>query len=598
MKLRHTDRWVGVSLAVLYFVMLCGTLDIGFPRDEGFYFKAGELYSRWFDELLDNPRNAFRKETIDKHFAYNGEHPALTKILFGLSWRLFGKMRDVVDEPWTRRWYEDGHVPYPILGLLRESTAFRLPALIIASLLVFMIYRFSAEFFNRRVALAATAAYMFMPHAFWHSHLSCFDIPVTAGWFFTAWAFLKAEYGGGWRWAVITGLAWGLALSVKHNAFFIPAVFLFWWLVVHRKDVAFERSSGGIRVRLPAIPMAFLAMLLISPVVYYVLWPRLWYEPIQHFKWYFNFHAHHVMYWAYYFGWLIAKPPYPWGFSFVMSAMTIPGPTVVLGLVGLIRGFYQWIHRKVNNWAKRIKEPESGLVFFVFLNFFIPFMLIANPKVPVFGGTKHWLPGVPFFAIFVGIGFDFVLSSVVSDYIQLFSRFRQWIVTGVVAAFLVPAIFDTFHEHTNGSTYYNAFFGGRGAMGELRMQREFWGNTAFSALPWLNENAREGAKVNFHDTAWDSIRVYWRDGLLRRDIISWGDPTNADYYLFHWHKEFLDDEERVRQARGVTVPVHVIAADGVPLLNVWARRPPKREQSEAPIRGIRAIRELMPVVQP
>jgi hypothetical protein len=167
-------------------------------------------------------------------------------------------------------------------------------------------------------------------------------------------------------------------------------------------------------------------------------------------------------------------------------------------------------------------------------------------------------------------------------------RVRNALFALAAASFLVPAVFDTLHNHANGSTYYNAFAGGYGAMGELKMEREFWGNTAASALPWLNENAAEGAKVNFHDTAWDSIRTYWRDGRFRKDLISWGDPTNADYYLFHWHKEFLDDEENVRQARGATVPVHVVAADGVPLLNVWPlgrKAPPKREAPAPPTKA-------------
>jgi len=106
------------------------------------------------------------------------------------------------------------------------------------------------------------------------------------------------------------------------------------------------------------------------------------------------------------------------------------------------------------------------------------------------------------------------------------------------------------------------------------MQREFWGNTAFSALPYLNAEAPPGAHVDFHDTAWDSVRMYRRAGLLRADIVPVWDYKQADFYLFHWHKEFLDLEAEVKRDFGVQVPAFVVAQDGVPLLNVY-RRPPR-----------------------
>ncbi|MBM4397723.1 MAG: glycosyltransferase family 39 protein, partial [Deltaproteobacteria bacterium] len=414
----RADRFIGIGLAALYFVLLCSTLDIGFPRDEGFYFTAAEQYAKWYDDLLDDPKTAFRKETVDKHFGYNGEHPALPKMLFGLSWRLFGDIKSVDEVPNIRHWYDGGRNPEPILPIMRESTAMRLPALLVASWLVYLIMAFGTRYFGRRVGIAAAVAYMFMPHAFWHAHLSCFDTPVAVMWFLTAYCFIRAETGG-WRWALLTGVAWGLALSTKHNAFFIPPTLLIWWLIAHRREFGLSRADGGVGIRLPAIPLAFVAMLVVAPVVYYLLWPRLWHEPIRHLKWYFGFHANHVMYWAYYWGWLYTKPPYPIGFSFVMSAMTIPGPTVLLGIVGMLRVAYEWAVRTGARFAgslRRIAESlparQPGVVLFVFLNFFIPFAVIANTKVPIFGGTKHWLPGVPFLAILAGLAFELVLASV------------------------------------------------------------------------------------------------------------------------------------------------------------------------------------------
>ena len=199
-----------------------------------------------------------------------------------------------------------------------------------------------------------------------------------------------------------------------------------------------------------------------------------------------------------------------------------------------------------------------------------------------------------FLALFAGMGFEIVAGAVKVLY-ERYGRPRMRIsraaLTAVCAVtILVPCAYDTFHGHTNGSTYYNALFGGYGAMGRHRMQREFWGNSAFSALPWLNEHAKKYAHVDFHDTAWDSVKMYWRDGILRRDIKPLWNSKKADYFLFHWHKEFLDLEERARKDIGNVVPVHVIEQDGVPILNVY-ERPPK----EKPPRTLPVVRPQAPI---
>lgn len=583
---------IGAGLAAFYFVLLLLTLDIGVPRDESFYFSAGEQYARWFDDLLEDPGKAFQRETVDKRFANNPEHPALPKILFGLSWRLFGSMLDPEEAPHSRHWYDAGKPPETQLGIMSESTAMRLPALVVSSFLVFLIFLFGEEFFNRRVGLAAAAAWMFMPHGFWHAHLACFDMPVTAMWFLTGYCFLKAERGG-WKWALLTGVAFGLALSTKHNAYFIPPLLGVYFLLSRWRRFGVGRGDGDTGIRLPAIPLAFPAMLVVSPLIYYALWPNLWYEPIEHLKWYFGRHANHEYYWAYYFGTLYTRPPFPISFPFVMSAITIPLTTLVLFVVGLVAvvrdrlaGMKGWV-------VDRLPVRQPGLVLFVFLNLLVPFLVIAVPSVPIFGGTKHWMHGLPYLALFAGLGFEVfyrATAGLCERFAVLQGRGRRALLVGLASgAFLALPVWSTLHGHTNGSTYYNVLVGGFGGMGEHGLQREFWGNTAYSALDYLNREAPEGARVDFHDTTWDAVRMYRRDGLIRKDIMPVWDYKRADFFLFHWHKEFLDLEAEVKSHFGVTVPDFVVAQDGVPLLNVY-RRPNAVDRRRKALDAIRKMK--------
>lgn len=575
-KLVLPRPWTMAALALSfgYFLLLAHT-EVGFPRDEGFYFSAAEQYSRWLDDLFEDPVKAFSREVIERRFSANPEHPALPKFLFGLSWRIFAKFEA---DSSANFWYDGGRPPKPILGLLDEASAMRLPAWLLASWLVFMVYRFGAYFFSPRAGFIASFAWAFMPHVFWHSHLACFDIPVTAMWFWTSYCYLRAEKGGGWKWAVLTGVAWGLALSTKHNAFFLPPLFLFHFLVTRLREFRLYRTADGrVSLQVPTIPASWLAMLVISPVIYYVLWPKLWFDPIGHLKWYITRHAEHEYYWAYYFGVLHTKPPFPLEFPFVMSAMTIPAPTILLFFAGLIILITNSLKKNAQFFgASSLADGHAShatVLIFVFLNFFLPFAVIAHPKVPIFGGTKHWIHGVTYLALFAGVGGDWVLREVAAMVSALRQGLWPRIVSAVAALILGSTlIFETLHGHTNGSTYYNAVFGGFAAMGDLKMQREFWGNTAFSALAYINENAPPGARVDFHDTAWDSVRMYRRVGLLRPDIVPVWDYKQADYFLFHWHKEFLDLEAEVKQDFGAKVPTYVVAQDGVPLLNVYRRK--------------------------
>src|SRR5690554_3395221 len=70
------------------------TMQMGFPRDEGFYFHAAHQYIGWFEDLWKNFQagnlgESFKQANVDKHWNYNPEHPVLMKSLFALSHKLF-----------------------------------------------------------------------------------------------------------------------------------------------------------------------------------------------------------------------------------------------------------------------------------------------------------------------------------------------------------------------------------------------------------------------------------------------------------------------------------------------------------------------------
>ena len=163
---------IGGSLAVAYLAVLLGTAaDIGFARDEGFYFTAADRYQQWFDILFKKPAEAMKKEVVESHWDMNAEHPPLAKVAFGLSNRLFNHK----------------------LGWLQPSTSYRLPGMICGAVLLYLLFLFTAKRFGELEAFLASAFLALMPGFFYHSHLDAFDVPVTLAIFATLYAFEKSR---------------------------------------------------------------------------------------------------------------------------------------------------------------------------------------------------------------------------------------------------------------------------------------------------------------------------------------------------------------------------------------------------------------------
>ncbi|MFT7579681.1 MAG: hypothetical protein ACI9MR_001347 [Myxococcota bacterium] len=90
----------GVGLFVGTLTLLLATLDMGFTRDESFYFRYAGDYQKWFvsieqadttpDEQAARERVFSRKGVLGA-WSGNFEHPPLMKTAFGFSWRIFAR---------------------------------------------------------------------------------------------------------------------------------------------------------------------------------------------------------------------------------------------------------------------------------------------------------------------------------------------------------------------------------------------------------------------------------------------------------------------------------------------------------------------------
>jgi hypothetical protein len=485
------------------------------------------------------------------------------------------------------------------LQFMRESTAMRFPAWVMAGLLIALIFLLGTQWFGPWAGLFAALAYLFVPRQFFHAHLCTFDTAVTTMIVATIYAFWRSLESR--RWAIACSVIWGLALLTKLNAFFIPLPLLAWWLLTSPPKLYRNRSNGsqkksaviaavgilatasaffllgmpaalctgliwgivtGIRIQLKSIPAAFLWMPPVGLTMLFVMWPLLWYDTAQSFTQYVSFHLNHVHYLQMYFGQILAVPPFPVSYPFVITALTVPLVLLVLFGVGAVTIFVT--HRQ---------EVELRIRWMVALNLAFGVTLIALPETPIFGGIKHWLSSMVFFAIIAGYGFDWLRK-------QFLARLPQPAALQALCSLLLAGLLlsssvaDSLQYRLFGTAYYNEIAGGVRGASENGMHRQFWGYASRYALDFVNEHAASGSHVAFHNTTWDAMAWYQRDGLLRQDLRWRRDPSvfcrKGNYYLFHHQKSFAQDQLNAWEHMNSQVPDDIISVDGVPMLSIYS----------------------------
>ena len=395
----------GLLCLVTTGVLLVAGRNEGFTRDEGYYFDAAEQYWAWYGELGDaiaagHPARALNRQSIDRWFGNNHEHPALMKTLSGISWRFLHRC----DCPRQGGRHPVGYRHrHRTLGLLSEAEAFRLPANLFAGLMVAIAFLFGAQAWSRRAGLIAGVLSIAAPRIFFNAELDCFDAPVAATWLFAVYAYWRALDEPRWGWRA--GLAFGLAMATKHNGFFLPFVFLAHYLWVRR--------DAWLRLRMPPLPALFIWLAVLGPLVEIAHWPWLWFDTVARLREYFAFHMHHVYYNMEYLGANYNKPPFPKLYPVVMTALTMPATTLALALGGAVALVRSWLGARLSpppesaepaTWTRPIGGRSTSPGLLVGLNAIFPMAIISLTGAPIFGATKHWLAAIPFLALLAGVG--------------------------------------------------------------------------------------------------------------------------------------------------------------------------------------------------
>jgi len=542
------DHLFGFFLAAAYIAILIATADnLGYARDEGFYFRASETYAKWFDILWDDPKEAIKKSVVDTYWKTNNEHPALVKSVFALTWTILYKKLG---------WFAE------------EGTSFRFGGMLFAGGALWLLYIWGARARSRTVGLVAALLFALMPRIFYHSHLDCFDVPIATMWLFAAYAYWRSIQQGGVVWALTAAVVFGLALNTKHNSWFLPFA-----VIAHLLVSRGPTLLRDIRERRFPLPLSPFAMATIGPLVFVGLWPWLWFDTFERFLGYVRFHTNHDYYNIVYFGQTYWKPPFPRSWAPMMTLATVPTITLVLFVIGFVSRAYARLGYLLVSRAPRPEPDRASTDLLWALGVAVAYAPWLSNSTPIFGGTKHWITAYPFMCLFAACGFELVAKQVRTALAaKLPSAVPSRAIDVAVGLCVLSApLAQTVGSHPWGLSNYVPLVGGAPGAASLGLNRQFWGFTTGAVTDWLNEHVPKGGRVYLHDTAWDSWRMLQRDGRVASHFRGVFQPHKADASLYHHEEHMQHVEYQMWVTYGTTAPAHVGVYDGVPIIYVYAR---------------------------
>lgn len=545
----RNDAAIAGALGLLYVTVLLRTsASVGYARDEGFYSYAAGAVERWFELFGKEGAEPFGQAAIDAHFGPVHEHPGLMKTLFALS----------------RHFLHEGLGFFPDPG-----TALRFPGMLMAGIAVGVLYLWGRQAAGRPAGVVAALAFALMPHVFFHAHLACLDLGAAAMWLVTSYLYYRAYAERRLGFVIAAGVAYGLFLDTKHNAWLLPFA-----LVAHLALVRFVERRRGVTREGPLVPPALLSVLVLGPPVFFAVWPWIWFSTGERLAEWVRFHLGHDYYNMAFLGHTYWEPPMPRLYAWLMTLGTVPAITLVLAGLGLFDS--------ARAALRKDDTQRFSLDTFWLVGLGVSYAPWLSTDTPIFGGTKHWITAYPFLALFAGRGFTLLAAKVTSLHDAL--RARPNAVRGLLGASLVTGpLVMTLTAHPFGLSFYGPLLGGASGAASLGMNRSFWGYTTGSLTDVLNRRARPNATVYLHDTAAQSWELLRADGKVRPDLRGTLAISASSLALYHHEDHMQRVEYQTWVDYGTVQPVAMRLYDGVPV--VWLyERPPRAPDASSPRR--------------
>jgi dolichyl-phosphate-mannose-protein mannosyltransferase len=528
-------RWsIPIALFLGSLILIAATLkDYGVTWDEPAYFHASDLHIQWLIEFGQNLTRldlgkSLHDEDIKKAWhwdAYHVPHPPFSRIVSGITKAIFG--------------------PY-----IDKIAAYRLGPALFFALLVSFMYFWMAELFDRVTGLFSALSLIVIPNLFGFAHIAVTDMPLASMWFVSVYCFSRGL--DNWRWSIVLGLVWGLALATKFPALLLPVPLLLWAHLYLRADYRNNLFS----------------MIFLAPLVAVASQPYMWHQPALRFLEFLyegisRGYRPETNFSIFFLNKIYYTATLPWYYPFFIVGVTTPEAILALALLGGV--MIPWIRL----------QRDTMVLFLINAVFIICLGLL--PGAVLHDGIREMLSALPFVAALAGGGFYLLyhcLSSMSGrgNALQGLQHLKAKIAGATFALMLFPPLLDLWLCHPFELSYYNHLIGGiRGAYTRGLETTYFMEALTPHFLRSLNEKLPPASVINASFA--NSIFAYYqKEGRLRQDIkITDARPFN--YYILLNRRSILSPREQLL-VNGPVRPYLSVSIAGVPLVSVFEFKKP------------------------
>ena len=363
------------------------------------------------------------------------DHPPLGRVWLGLS----HKLAYAVFPP-------EEHSSSLVIAAARSGSA------VAFAFLIVLVGYTSGKWYGPFAGMVAATSLVMMPRLFGHAHLAALETVMSlvyAAVVFSVAGNWSKQSQPIWKTALFTGLVLGLALLTKIQAILLPFPIAAWALFHWRHRAILPLVIWGVS----------------GLVLFFLLWPWLWLNPLEYFPDYFHRTTERVTINVWYFGSKLADKNVPWHYPAVMFLTTVPMGLHLLGFVGLFPGTSSDSENALRPSLRQ--DPQLQLVLSCLL---FPLIVFSLPGVVVYDGVRLFLVVFPLWAVFIGRGSSTVMS-------WLSQRWSRKVSVSAFAVFFMLQSYGIVSFAPCHLSYYNLSVGGLRGAERLGLETTYWGDS-------------------------------------------------------------------------------------------------------------------------
>jgi 4-amino-4-deoxy-L-arabinose transferase-like glycosyltransferase len=398
--------------------------DYGITWDEANpNFPAARKQEKWFRTLFTTG-HGLNEADVRAGFETESDHPSLPRTWMALSRLVLPKS-------------------------IPDRVAFALPTSVAVALFSWCFFLYLKRRFDWPAAMGGTLLLILHPRWYAHSHFAEYDVPIAIAWWLAAVTFYRANDESigareAWVRSLWAAFFFGLALSIKVHAFFLPFPLILWSLLFNKR--------GAWRW--------MIASAVVAPLVYIATQPVLWWDTVDRLSKRFLDYSVKDPINVFYLGKLY-EGNLPWHYPWVLLAVTMPVFFLVFSAIGLAR------------WGRELTGRMWGLELFGWLSF-LGFNAVAIPLVfswhSPYDGIRLLLVSLPFLAMFAAVGIEWGQLLLA----RAFDVSARSISAGMVAFAIAAQGWSCYVYHPFQLSFYSDFLGGVRGATRLGFESTYW----------------------------------------------------------------------------------------------------------------------------